>query len=368
MEPMSKPSATYGWPLAMLALALLCCLQTWRLQSLQRRLDSVLSATVSPASAARQPLAREVTSPERLAAQAAKLHGKLGRRSTAAAPDPSGGSRATPPAPVAVAGEVRPVDADPALLDAAREALSKGDYDNAVTALNKALDRDPNNAAAYQMMAGICKNLGLRDDERFYYEGWARAQPDNGMPCYNLARLYADEGLKEQAQAAARRFEELTPGSAAAAASLYRQLNLAAEEGQALQAWVTAAPTSVDAHRWLAEYDQRTNNAPGALAEYQRILEISPGDVEAHVSLAGVYQSQQQSARAQAELATAVSLRPGDMNLRLRLGDAYRQTGNLDSALVVYQGIVQFAPDSAAGRTARQILDSLQRPAPQPVP
>lgn len=403
---MNEPLTRNGWRLAAVVFALLFVLQTVRLNSLRHRVsaeganDNVKTAVTKPGAAvagsprtgsaggdvsARQArIGRAASSfkpsptvpgSRRPAGTETGLGGAepAAAFDTGTAPDaaaPAGDAHVTAASEAtrgreAAAAETRRQEAATKLLNQARGSVNKGDYDTAVETLNTVLEQDPANVTALQMMASICHNLGLRDDERFYYESWAAAQPGATMPYYNLARLLSEQGLRDQARTAAARYEELSKGNGAAAASLYRQLNMTAEEGRVLQAWATTAPKSVEAHRWLADYYQRSGNQQAAAAEYQQIVANAPGDVEAHLSLASVYQNLQQTARAQAEITAAVTLRPGDMMLRLRLADSYRQGGNLAVAMTEYQGIVNYAPQSAAGKAAAQQLNALRRQAAQ---
>lgn len=255
------------------------------------------------------------------------------------------------------------------LVRQAKDAMARGDYDNAIALLQEGLEADPENREAYRDLAGLYQKLGMNDEAAVVYDDWIAERPQDAVPYYQQARLLERLGMDEEALAYLDTFLDLTQGELSAypmAASMYRRLNMREEEGALLDAWAGAAPSSVEAHRALAQFYTRNGNKPGALAEYQRIVALTPGNATAHRNVASAYQRLQMYDQAQAELAVAMNLEPQDMAIRIQLAGAYRQGGELQAALEVYYGVIADEPESAearrAGRRARKIERQLQKP------
>lgn len=99
---------------------------------------------------------------------------------------------------------------------AAEAGLIEGRFDEAIRFAREAADRDPNNAAAYNLAGAGYANLGQRDAARQAFETALRLDPRDAAVHVNLGRVELESG---NPSAAARHFAEalaLDPQSAAA--------------------------------------------------------------------------------------------------------------------------------------------------------
>ncbi len=400
---------SWKWGLALGTLALLLVVQTWRIHIYQQRLGE-LSVTASALDAPpdKTPVAHVASSPESAFWESLEGEedesesledmeeylsvideldrGKDGNDDAAegeteGAGEPSAGKQEESERPSDKGGkgkakkdklagsEDRDEDGAVArksdqLAKQARSAMQQGDYDQAVGLLQQSIEADPNNRDAYRQLGKLYQKMGLTQEAMAVYDQWMTHRPTDAVPYYEQARALIGMGHGADALPYIQQFQALTDGESSAypmAASLYRQLNMPQQEGTALQSWVAQAPGSVEAHRAMAQYYNRTGNTPNALAEYQAVAQLTPQNATAYRDLGLAYQRMQMYGDAQGALATAMNLQPNNMGIRLQLAEAYRRGGQIDPALQTYYGILQDAPDSSAANQARRNIDRIQR-------
>lgn len=375
-------------------LAVLLVVQTWRVHALQRSLetnraalskttavDGILasgSSAVEQGSAAAVPdkpvvltepagefaesgseaLARLQTWGERRAAK----NDRDGQNSSAA----KNGEGSTTPSkqkkPEANSARERDMTRD--TIAKARRLALDGDYDSAITTMRQAVESQPANAQYYRELAKLYNDLGMLDEALQVYQDWASARPEDAQAYYSLASMYDAMGMNEEALSYLRRYEEANAGSPdgyASIASLYRRLGMPDEEYGALAAWVDAAPNSSAAALALADYYRRSGNYSAATPQYQQAIAMAPGNVSAHVNLALAYQQMGQHQAAQGQLLYALDLHPGDASIWMRLGESYRRSGDMGAALSAYQTVLGLEPSSAFALRAGQQIVRIQR-------
>jgi tetratricopeptide (TPR) repeat protein len=250
------------------------------------------------------------------------------------------------------------------LVKQARSAMEQGNYDMAASFLQQGIDADPSNRDAYRQLGKLYQKLGMTQEAMDVYNQWMTNRPTDAVPYYEQARALIGMGQLADALPYVQQFQALTDGETSSypmAASLYHQLKMPEQEAAALSGWVSQAPGSVEAHQAMAQFYSRNGDKPGALAEYQAVVQLTPQNAAAYRDLGQAYQRMQMYGDAQAALATAMNLQPQNMNIRLQLADAYRRGGQTDPALQTYYGILQDAPDSSAAAQARRNIDRIQR-------
>jgi Flp pilus assembly protein TadD len=144
-------------------------------------------------------------------------------------------------------------------------------------------------------------------------------------------------------------------------AALSRKLGLKQDEGEALYAWASATPGSIDARQSLAQYYARTGDKTAAITEYQALAGLAPANASVHRGLAAAYQSTRDFSSAQTELVTAMNLQPQDMSTRVQLAQVYQRMGDRESALQTYSGIITDAPGSNEARQAQHAINKIER-------
>ena len=252
----------------------------------------------------------------------------------------------------------------------AAEAFNLGDYDKAVSLLGQTIEANPKHGLAYDMMANVCRNLGLLPEQRSFYEQWAVSDPENPAPHARLAQFFDQQGMPGKAKEEARLYEQ-TPGfgkradSYQLAANLYRSVGEYQEAERVLGNWVSNSPELASPHWSLAELYRSTGRGADAVKEYLNVLSLTPGNADAYVRVAEYYSSLKQYTDAIPMLQQAVDLRAGDLRQRIKLAELYQKNGSVSQALTTYQEIITRAlPTSYEYKTALTGFRKLQAALP----
>lgn len=132
------------------------------------------------------------------------------------------------------------------------------------------------------------------------------------------------------------------------------------EEAKALNAYMHAGGQQPELLKRLAELQEKSGDAPAAIATLTRILYIYPvRDTELHKHLGSLLQAAKQYDGAVREYAAAVATRPLDMaGAQYNLASAYMAAGQRDKAQETVLLALEAAPDF---RPAQKLLLELQQ-------
>jgi Tfp pilus assembly protein PilF len=111
-------------------------------------------------------------------------------------------------------------------------------------------------------------------------------------------------------------------------------------------------PTSVEVSRMFATAvaAQRSGDAAGARAAYERVLALAPGDVDALNNLGVLFTSLRQFDRAETVLRRAVSIAPSYSGAWANLGTVLRERGRSDDAIAAFQHALSLDARHAGAR------------------
>ncbi len=150
----------------------------------------------------------------------------------------------------------------------------------------------------------------------------------------------------------------------------------AGQPARALQAFDAAllAPSLTNELRGEVHLDRARamvamSNPAGARTEIDRALQMVPADPFAWYLSAALARRDNNLARAGADIARARGLAPDNPDILLLAGTLAGLAGNMEEAERIYRRIAEAAPDSDAGRAARESLATVREievPAPQP--
>jgi tetratricopeptide (TPR) repeat protein len=117
------------------------------------------------------------------------------------------------------------------------------------------------------------------------------------------------------------------------------------------------------------------DNVAGARQDIDRALQLVPNDPFAWYLSAGLARRENNLVRAQSDIGRALELARDNPDITLLAGTIAGQAGNMTEAERLYRRVAEAAPDSEAGRQARESLATLREvevPAPaapqQPTP
>ena len=130
---------------------------------------------------------------------------------------------------------------------------------------------------------------------------------------------------------------------------LCQQTGRLAESRKLLEAVIARHPLMETAHNNLGVTLQAEGDLTGALDAYARAVALSPGYAEARHNIALLATDLEDYARAEAELVEALRYAPKMPELYLALGNVHLGTGRLDSAMALYQALLDLDPGHAIG-------------------
>jgi tetratricopeptide (TPR) repeat protein len=146
---------------------------------------------------------------------------------------------------------------------------------------------------------------------------------------------------------------------------LCQQTGRLAESRHLLEDLISRYPRMETAFNNLGITLQALCDRHGALAAYTRAVALSPTYVEARHNIALLATEQSDFARAEAELVEALRYAPRMPELYLALGNVYLGCGRYDSALTLYQNLLDLDPSHVIGHNnIGMVFSRLGLPAP----
>src|SRR5258707_3173841 len=226
----------------------------------------------------------------------------------------------------------------------------KGDYLNAITALQRAIAENPNDAEATQL-TGLSLYLSEKPSEAIPYlekvQSWyASANVDAS---YILGVAYIQTKNYANARAAFAKMFQVPPDSAAAYLFTAR-LMLRLDSGPIVEEYgkkaVELDPKLPLAHQLLGELYLYQSKIPEASAQFQRELAINPGNPVAYYKLADAYSRAQKFDEAEKLLQRSIWLDATSTGPYILLGKVLRQKGEPQLAIRALQRAISMDPNN----------------------
>lgn len=234
----------------------------------------------------------------------------------------------------------------------------RGEYGEALRALELALDADPENSEVFRRQAKVYADMGNAPAAQRAFERAIELAPDYWRTYNSLGVFYLGEGENAKAEAEFRRALDLDPINL----SLLLNIGVAAwQEGRvgvAADAWADVLrldSTHAGAARNLSTARLYTRDFAGAVSAAEHAVSLQPDDYDAHAALAeALWWSPGGRERAAQEYEAAI--RDGRQNLAvgrspfvlMTLAHAFAATGRTDSARVYLDELERdLAPEAA---------------------
>ena len=103
-------------------------------------------------------------------------------------------------------------------------------------------------------------------------------------------------------------------------------------------------PESAEAHFNIGFAHSKLGHTAEAEAAYQKAIEYDPSTVEAYVELSSIYSGEQKWAEALEMLKKAVEIQPNDTRYQYNLGAVALNSGNMDVAEAAFRKILELDP------------------------
>lgn len=266
-------------------------------------------------------------------------------------------------------------DLGPVQVALGRVHASKGNFDLATAALERALAIDPNDAAANQALARIYARLGRPLDAEAYHKRAIALDPENPRVRDSYANFLADQGRPEEALGEWQAVIRAAPDHYAARVNMGSVLGDIGRWAEAIEMYrqANAIRPSYMAYSNLGTAYSRSFRYPEAVEAYRKALELNDSDWLAWGNLAYVYswmegleaEAEQTFAKA-IELAEAAERQdPRDPWIHSDLALYYAKTGDSERALQQLDTALVLAPDSgeilAAAAEALELLGEREK-------
>lgn len=266
--------------------------------------------------------------------------------------------------------------------------IEKKNYGDAAPLLEKVVNRDPRNYAAWFDLGFLYNAMGRPEDAIAAYRKSVDAKPDLFESNLHLGLMLAKTNQPD-AEKYLRAATKLKPGENApqnqelAWMALGRRLE-SSDPSQALNAYRSAAvavPSDPEPHLASAPIYEQQNRFAEAEHEYQQVLALdpksvpalvgvakiyargnrfteagdmlrqvvtqNPGSAPAHAAFARVLAADGKTDAAISELQAALKIDPGDREAKTELAQLYTTAGRLADGEALYQSLIAASPGDA---------------------
>jgi serine/threonine protein kinase/Flp pilus assembly protein TadD len=250
---------------------------------------------------------------------------------------------------------IRPNSAEVLRTKAAVKRWS-GDLLGALAEMEQAVEFDPTDPVNFAHRADTYRHLGKHEEALDDLTRAIEIDPERAPLYCGRADLFAAVGRLEEAETDAERALELDPDSLCALGTLlwlYRDMDqperaseVAVRLLEASEGW-SDREARADAHWWVAQHQFSLGNTDEALAEVNRMMELSPDEARGYFVRIAVYRATGREAEAEADCdAIERIVLDAQQSPRARLGGVNlgHRCGRWDSALETLNRLIEEFP------------------------
>ncbi len=239
-----------------------------------------------------------------------------------------------------------------------RQSVQEGDtyfglhnYAEASAAYRKALEADPENAAAHRGLARVLARQDKIDEALEAYGKAIETDPEYRAAYVEMARLQMSHGRIEGAEETARKLQAVhAEGGDLLLANLYLDSGRVPEAVELLETRRDQDPESAAVAVALSQAYVAAGRLPDAETTLKGVLEGQADDAESAVplrmALIDVYRAQGKAAAMVDELKTLAKERPDDLDLKLVLARSLLEIDRYDDAESLAAPVLARRPDS----------------------
>lgn len=224
-----------------------------------------------------------------------------------------------------------------------------GRYDEALECAQKELRQDNRDArsSAYQLIGMTALNRGEVDQAIAYLQKAIETDPNNKKGKYRIACAYHELGQYEKAIIYYRQAIESAPGNNPTInllAGLYRELHRNDEARRLYEQSLDNNPYDVTATMGLAELDINLHTPESyreALTRLESLLDWMPENIDARVNLGVVYNGLHEPDQAMAAYQSVLAIDPRHETASMNLAQLYLAGGRVQQAMDLFQGVMK---------------------------
>ena len=228
--------------------------------------------------------------------------------------------------------------------------LDRGEVNQAITHLQKALQINPNYAEARNNLGNALLRKGEADEAIVQLQQALQIMPRFVMAQCNVGDALLQKGQVDEAIVHFQQALEIDPGLADAHNSLGNALLQKGDGDGAIAQFQTALQTDpglADAHNNLGNALLLRGDVDGAIAQFQTALQQKPNYAEAHYNLGNALFNSGRVDEAIVQFQQALQIYPGYAKAHNNLGSLLLRLGRDDEAIAHFQQALQLKPDFA---------------------
>jgi len=198
--------------------------------------------------------------------------------------------------------------------------------DKALIYLQKAVSHDPENYYYNMMLAGLSKELGLKQDVVDIYSAMHERYPDKQDLLYELASAYADNGELQKAIDMLNRLEKSTGIIEMVTLNKFRYYSMMGQKEKAfdeIRQIIEKNPSNPAYLVLLGDLYLEDNQVEKAWDYYEQARSVDPAFPELILSRINFYEKQNRKKEAQEELEMAISSSSMEVETKLQLLTRY---------------------------------------------
>lgn len=247
------------------------------------------------------------------------------------------------------------LDDDPSSIDAqyltGLVLLMKGDYEVAITWLDKARQASPKDPLILGNLGVAChKNKNYLEAEKSL-KAALKLKNDYHEARYNLCCVYLDNDQAELAQKVANKLVTDMPDNSnylCVKADVLRVLNKWPQAVRVYNQALSKDENSIRALINIAPIQQLMGNPEKAVENCRRAIALDPSQVSAYKHLGDALVAQEELDEAMNAYADAYERIPGSLSLCLAIAKIWMEVGNFGEAMFWYEKACEIDPDDAS--------------------
>ena len=226
----------------------------------------------------------------------------------------------------------------------------QGQFDKAVSHLEKAIEINPNDAELHFILGSVFARQGLTEKAISHFEAGLRIRPNDVRERCNLGAMFAKQGQTEKAISHFENALKIDPDCAEAHSNLgvlFTRQGQIEKAVSHLEKAVEINPDYAEAHYNLGAVLARQGQTEKAISHFEKTLRIDPDYAEAHANLGVLFARQGQTERAVSHLEKAVEINPDYAEAHYNLGAVLASQEQFDKAISHLEKAIEINPDYA---------------------
>ena len=236
--------------------------------------------------------------------------------------------------------------------------LDKREYDLTITDWTKAIELDPDDAAAHLNLGFAYSIKGELENAINNYNKAIGLAPEDASAYNNRGIAYAGKMDFEAAIADFNKAIDLAPEDASAynnRGNAYRSKGDFEAAIADFNKAIDLAPEDASAYNNRGVAYRNIGDFEAAIADYSKAIDLAPEDADVYSNRGVAYRNIGDFEAAIADYSKAIDLAPEDADVYSNRGVAYRNIGDFEAAIADYSKAIDLSPENASAYNNRGV-------------